>query len=78
VNQWHASGPRPDGNPTEALPPARMEPVMKGLYISVAAAAEVNEYERAANTLDGNAFRRVCAARFLLGDEHVEAQGLIR
>jgi hypothetical protein len=40
---------------------------MKGLYISVAPAAEVKHYERAANTLGANAFRRVCAARFLLG-----------
>jgi hypothetical protein len=45
VNQWHASGPRPDGNPTEALPPARMEPVMKGAYISVAPAADVKHYD---------------------------------
>jgi hypothetical protein len=37
--------PRPDGNPTEALPPARMEPVMKGLYISVAPAADVKHYD---------------------------------
>jgi hypothetical protein len=40
---------------------------MKGSYVSVAPAADVNTTERAANTLGGNAFRRVCAARFLLG-----------
>lgn len=39
---------------------------MKGLYISVASAAEVKHYERAANTLGGNAFRRV-PARFFYG-----------
>ena len=58
---------RAAGNDPIALPPPQEATVMKGSYLSVASAADVKLLDARPNTLGGKAFRRVCAARFLLG-----------
>jgi hypothetical protein len=60
---------RAAANDPIALPPPQEATVMKGLYISVAPAAEVKHYERAANRWEARSSGAFLAARFLLGDK---------